>query len=327
MKRCEALMGRKRTATKPLLPVVIINPVAGSGVGHDAFRHAEHALLDIVGEMEVHFTEASGDAEAFAAKALDEGPRDIIVAGGDGTINEVVNGWFDAKGQERAAGSRLVLLGGGTGSDFVRSIGLATTSDTCAALKANTSRRVDVGVLTCRARQGGGTVQRRYLNVASFGLSSMANEAVSRFSAMGGGLAYAAATVWSLVGWSNPGITLTYTTHDDRALRYEGPLVMGAFANGRFFGGGMMVAPEAEVDDGLLDVVLIGNLRRRDVVRLARHLYDGSHVAHSSVTTVRAKSVEVSGPESTLIEADGDVFGCLPASFGTAHAAITVVCP
>lgn len=321
------MMGRKRTAPKPLLPVVIINPVAGSGVGHDAFRHTEHELLDLLGEMEICFTEAPGDAEVLAAKALDEGARDIIVVGGDGTINEVVNGWFNANGLERAPGSRLVPLGGGTGSDFVRSIGLATASDTCTALRNDTSRRVDVGILTCKARHGGDTVERRYLNIASFGLSSMANEAVSRFSAMGGGLAYAAATVWSLVGWSNPGIELTYTTHDDRALRYEGPIVMGAFANGRFFGGGMMVAPEAEVDDGLLDVVLIGNLRRRDIVRLARHLYDGSHVVHSSVTTVRAKSVEVSGPESTLIEADGDVFGRLPATFTADHAAITVVCP
>jgi diacylglycerol kinase (ATP) len=102
---------------------------------------------------------------------------------------------------------------------------------------------------------------------------------------------------------------------------------MGAFANGRFFGGGMQVAPEALCDDGLIDVVLIGDLRRRDILRLARHLYDGSHVEHPSVTTVKAKSIDVTGPESTLFEADGEVFGRLPASISLQVGAITVVCP
>jgi diacylglycerol kinase (ATP) len=321
------MMGRATAGSEPLQPIVILNPVSGSGVGHDVFRHAEHDLLDIVGEMEVMFTGGPGEANALVADALDEGPRDVIVVGGDGTINEVVNGWFDDDGRARSPEARLVLLGGGTGSDFVRTLGLQGPEDTCAALKANTTRRVDVGLVTCGSLHGGDRIQRRYLNIASFGLSSVVNQGVSRFSAMGGGLAYAAATVWSLVGWSNPTVRLTYTTPDDRSLSYEGPVVMGAFANGRFFGGGMMVAPDASIDDGFIDIVLIGDLRRRDVVRLARHLYDGSHVEHPSVTTVRAKSIEVDGDQSTMIEADGEVFGRLPATFTLEPGAITVVCP
>ena len=320
-------MGRKRTPKKPLKPVVIINPVAGSGVGHDLFRHAEHDLLDVLGDMDVHFTNARGDAEALTAEALNEGPRDIIVVGGDGTLNEVVNGWFDDAGHQRAPEARLVPLAGGTGSDFVRSLGINSAADTCHALRTNSSRRIDVGCVVCKSIEGGDDVERRYVNIASFGLSSMANQEVSRFSAVGGRLAYAAATAMSLIGWSNPAIQLTYTTYDGRHLRYESPAVMGAFANGRFFGGGMKVAPDAQLDDGLIDVVMVGDLRRRDILRLARHLYDGSHIAHSSVTTMRAKTVEVIGPSSTLIETDGDAVGRLPASFTLQREAITVVCP
>ena len=306
-------------------PLVIINPSAGSGVGHDRFRHIEHELLDHFGDLRVVFTDARGDAERETSKALQEGVKDILVVGGDGTINEVVNGWFSAEGTPYCDEARLVLVGGGTGSDLVRSLGLTGEASLMGALASGSSRLIDVGLVRCQDLDGQGVVSRHYVNIASFGLSSLANQEVSKFSAMGGTIAYAAATALSLVGWSNPHVRITYTRESGAPRVYEGRVVVGAFANGRYFGSGMTMAPDALLDDGLLDAVLVGDMRRRDVLRFARHLYDGSHIEHPAVMHAKSASIEVDGPFNVMIEADGDVCGRLPAKFSIARQAIRVV--
>ncbi len=313
----------ERPSAKP--PLVIINPRAGSGAGHDRFRHVEHELLDHFGDLAVLFTDARGDAEDATRDALEQGTKDIIVVGGDGTINEVVNGWFQGEGEPLSEDARLILLGGGTGSDFVRSLGLGGEHGTLDALRAGRTRRVDVGSVRCQELEGRGVVTRRFVNIASFGLSSLANTEVEKFSAMGGTIAYAAATALSLLGWSNPLVRVTYSGPSEAPRAYEGPVVVGAFANGRYFGSGMMMAPDAQLDDGLMDLVLVGDLRRRDVVRFARHLYDGTHVEHPAVTVAQSPMVDVEGPYSVMIEADGDVCGRLPAQFTIQPKALQVV--
>jgi len=317
-------MGRRRAKRGAALAV--INPVAGRGVGHDAFRRVEHALLDALGDLEVVFTEAPGDATRLTREALLAATRDVIVAGGDGTVNEVVNGWFDDDGAPLAADARLIVIPGGTGSDLARTLGLGTAEAAVAALVADQSREVDVGRVACQDLEARGTIERHFINIASLGLSGLVNRGVSRFSSMGGAAAYAAATAWSLVGWKNPSVRVTYQ-RDGKQKTYEGRIVTAACANGRFFGGGMQIAPGADPCDGALDLTLVGDLRRRDIVLLGRMLYDGSHVHHASVTTGRVTSVEVDGPASVLLEVDGETIGRLPASFGVRPGAIRFVCP
>lgn len=317
-------MGRRKTRRGTALAV--INPVAGRGTGHDAFRHVEHALLDVVGDLDVRFTEAAGDATDFTREALAEAPRVLIAVGGDGTVNEVINGWFDTDGTPLAPDARLVVLPGGTGSDLARTLGLDNAAAAVEALHRDQCRLIDVGVVTCRSLDGLTTETRRFVNIASLGLSGLVNRGVSRFSSMGGPVAYAAATALSLIGWKNPSIRVSYEKDGD-SKTYEGPIVTAAFANGRFFGGGMEIAPEADPFDGTLDLTLIGDLRRRDVVLLGRMLYDGSHVGHPSVTTGRATTVKVEGPDSVLLEVDGETFGRLPATFTIEPEAIRIVCP
>ena len=315
----------KKGAESKTEPLVIINPAAGSGAGHDLFRHREHELLDVIGEFELRFTSQRGDAETITAHALREGPRDIFVVGGDGTINEVVNGMFAGESPAHAAGSRLALLGGGTGSDLMRTLGLDSFDNTLEAIRDRRSIEVDVAKVVCQCRSSGSLVERLYVNIASFGLSSMANLEVSRFSAIGGSVAYAAATAWSLIGWSNPRVRITYSNAEGALRAYEGAVVMGAFANGRYFGSGMLIAPGAELADGLLNMVLVGDMRRRDIVRFARHLYDGSHIKHPDVVSAVATRVDVEGPANVMIEADGDVLGHLPASFELSPHTLSVV--
>ena len=318
-------MPKRAKEPKASPPLVILNPVSGAGAGHDLFRHCEHALLDLVGEFELRFTDQPGDAERLTRVGLQGGPRDVIVVGGDGTINEVVNGCLLGVPEATITETRLILLGGGTGSDLMRSLGLSTVDDTLRALQEDRSRALDIGLVRCQSPDGDGELERFFINIASFGLSSLANQEVSRFSAMGGAIAYAAATAWSLVSWRSPQVRLTYTSPEGALRAYEGGVVVGAFANGRYFGSGMMVAPEASLDDGLLDLVLVGDMRRRDILRFARLLYDGSHVEHPDVMSARATHVKVEGPASTMIEADGEVLGYLPAAFEVSAHKLRVV--
>ncbi len=311
------------TPQTSLRTIAIINEHAGGGAMADVFRRLEHPLRDAIGDFDVAFTDGPGDAIRIVRKALADGYRRVLSGGGDGTLNECVNGFFDDDGRALAPDAVLALLAGGTGGDFRKTVGLRTFEDTVQALTRGRVQDVDVGRVSYVSRAGPAT--RMFMNIASFGMSGLVDRNVASFKQFGGKAAYFGATLKSMWGWRNPRVTLTL---DGEALPPR-PIVTVAVANGRYFGGGMQVCPDARLDSGHLEVGVLGDLGRLELMLLSRSLYDGSHVYHPKVMMRRTKVVEAT-PEvgrEVFLDIDGEALGTLPARFEVLPGALKLVVP
>jgi len=302
--------------------LAIVNEHAGGGAMADVFRRLEHPLGDALGLFDVVFTDAPGHATLLARKGLSEGYRRIIVGGGDGTLNECVNGFFDEAGHPIARDAELALLSGGTGGDFRRTVGVASSEDTIEALTKGRSIPVDVGRVTFATPTGTGS--RYFINIASFGLSGLVDRNVPGFKQFGGKAAYFGATLKSLWRWKNPRVTLTL---DDEVLPPQ-PIVTVAVANGRYFGGGMCICPDARLDSGVFEVGVLGDFGRLELMLLSRAIYQGRHVYHPKVQMRRAKVVLASAlGEEVFLDIDGEALGQLPARCEILPGALLLVVP
>ena len=238
------------------------------------------------------------------ARSVAAGGRLVVVVGGDGTVNEVVNGLA-------GTGAELAVLPNGTGQDFGRSHGLPDGFDDAVRVALTGSpHEVDVGSVTFRTA-GGGEARRVFANVGSAGMSgAVARRANSMSKALGGRATFYYALVREFVRWRNTEVTVRLDA-DER----HGPMHDVIVANGRWHGGGMKLAPDARPDDGLFDVVLIGDVTKLDFVTTSPKLYSGGHVGHPRVEVLRSSTVEVDAPVPLPLELDGEVAGTTPARF------------
>lgn len=312
--------GAEGTARRTL---VVVNEHAGGGAMADVFRRLEHPLMAAIGPFDVAFTDGPGHAIAIVRKALSEGYQRIISGGGDGTLNECVNGFFAADGTPLGPEAELALLSGGTGGDFRKTVGVRSSEDTLAALARGRSIAIDIGRVTYSAREGQGT--RYFINIASFGMSGLVDRNVPAFKQFGGRIAYFGATLKSFLGWKNPRVALTL---DGEALAPQ-RVVTVAVANGRYFGGGMQICPDARLDSGIFEVGVLGDFGRLELVMLSGSIYEGRHVYHPKVQIRRARIVEAAAPggEEVFLDIDGEPLGVLPARFEILPAALRLVVP
>ena len=301
--------------------VLIVNPRAGGGAAHTVFRRIEHVIEEVVGEVDLHFTEGPNHATELAHAAAQQGARRILVCGGDGTVSEVVNGLMS--GANLGERPVLVVLAGGTGGDLRKSLGLESVRETLELLQAGRIRTIDVGRVEARHVETDAPFSRHFVNVASFGLGGLVDRHVHAFSALGGRAAYGLATALALWGWKNPLIRMTI--EGDHPLEVEMRAVTVAVANGRFFGGGMCIAPEARLDDGLFDVTILGDLRRRDLIRAASGLYGDDGLSHPGILSRQGVRVRAESDDRVLLDIDGEAIGCLPATFEIEAGALEVV--
>ena len=240
-----------------------------------------------------------------------------MVVGGDGTVNEAVNGLLSAGGT-----CELAVVPCGTGDDFARTFGIPTNSEQALAVAANgRARKVDAG----RARLGAGeSVSERYFaNFAGAGISgaiALKGEATSR--RFGARAAYAWATVAVFTRWSS----MPMTIEADRERR-EGRMFEVIVAIGAYAAGGMHIAPDASPDDGLFDVVLIGDVTKLDFVTTFPKIYRGTHVGHPKIEVLKAREVSVT-PEAPLpVVLDGEQPGPTPARFDVLPGAVSLRVP
>ncbi len=302
--------------------VVVVNPKSQGGkLGK---RWSE--VSEIIGRafpFDEAITTGVGDATRIARAALKGGAERIIAIGGDGTVNEVVNGFFE-DGKPIAPEATLALIPYGTGGDFRRSLKLPeSTSDAVALIAAGHRRKIDVGKLTFVATDGSpGT--RMFANIASFGVSGVVDRLVNESGKkLGGKLSFMFASVRATWSYKNQRVQLVFDGTD----RAEISINTVAVANGRYFGGGMKVAPAAELDDGSFDVVSIGDLGMGEVLSMSRKIYKGDHLAMDKVSVRRAKVVEAEGIEPGAVielDVDGENPGRLPARFEIVPASLWV---
>jgi len=306
--------------------VVVVNP--NSQGGRLGKRWPE--LADLLQRQfpfdDVH-TRGPGDATVLVREALRAGAERIVAIGGDGTVNEVINGFFE-RGKSIAPTASFALIPYGTGGDFRRSIEMPTeTHEAAKVIAANHTRTIDVGRLDFVGTDGH-PATRMFANIASFGVSGVVDRLVNESGKKLGRLSFALATARATWSYKNQRVQLIFD--GDAQNRVETTINTVAVANGKYFGGAMMVAPNAELDDGQFDVVAMGDFGFGDLLKSGRRLYKGTHLGMDKVTARRARLVEAEpiDPNAVVeLDVDGEPLGRLPARFELVPGAVKVVVP
>jgi YegS/Rv2252/BmrU family lipid kinase len=293
-------------------PLVIVNPRSGGGLSEARWARVRGALADGLGELDSAHTTAPRDATEIARREAAAGRRLILALGGDGTISEVADGVLAAGA---GATTEIGLIPRGTGGDFRRTLELPKEVAAAARhIREAAPRVVDAGRVRYRTADGGEGV-RHFINVASFGFSSaVARRANASSKRFGGKLAFLGATLRELIAHENTDVWLTVDGEQPRQRR----VMLAAVGNGRFFGGGMKICPDASLDDGSLDLVAVGDLTRGQVIANLGKLFGGTHleleeVTHARITRLHAEPVEAGA--TIPVELDGETPGHLPATF------------
>lgn len=298
--------------------LVIANPASGAGRTARALPRLERKLRDAVGDYERVWTKGPRDAERIAREGVRAGVERLIVAGGDGTAAEVVTGLMSASLSTQV---EIAFLPLGTGADFHRTLDIPRDPEgAIAELASGKGRRIDVGSVRY-VTDGGGERTSHFLNVASAGLSGVVTRRVRSSKMLGARLSFLLGTLAGLATFRAPALRVRV----DGAEVWGGELALAAVANGRYFGGGMHVAPEARPDDGLLDVVLVPALPKHVLVSRLPRLYAGTHLSVPGVTLHRGRHVELEPIGAPALgEVDGEPVATVPMTVGVLPAALQV---
>jgi len=301
----------------------IVNPRAADRRAERRWPELRLQMEAVLGALEVYQTTAPGHAIELARAALGKGARTVIAVGGDGTVSEVVNGFFDGT-QPVARDAVLGVIPLGTGSDLCRTLGLPLEERAALeVIRRGATRRIDLESArfeTLEGRPG----QRLGVNIASFGMGGLVAARANRASKWLGGKA--------LFQWTTLRTALTFGGNTVR-LRLDGKalppvkITNVAVGNAQFHGAGMWACPRAVVDDGLLDVTVFRYLTLLEIVGAFPALYNGKIYEHPKVEFHHAKRVEATAEEPAYLEVDGEPVGRLPLEITVLPQALTVCVP
>jgi diacylglycerol kinase (ATP) len=310
------------------LPLIIVNPASAGGATGRAWPGVASEVRRHFGSFAVAFTERGGEAARIAEREASAGRRLIIACGGDGTVSEVANGILRS-----GAGAELGVLPSGTGGDFRRTLGVsARAADAARSLREGETHAMDAGRVT-HSNERGEEESRYFVNVASFG---MGGDVIKRVKSreglpagaarlLGGKASFAAAALHATLTFEKPTVRVSLDGGADSRMTVANFCV----ANALFFGGGMKIAPNAKVDDGLFDVVAVGDVSALTVLANSYKLYLGTHLGMQEVRHAHARRVraEPASGEAVKLEVDGELVGRLPAEFEILPGALRVRCP
>ncbi|MBN1835697.1 MAG: diacylglycerol kinase family lipid kinase [Spirochaetales bacterium] len=298
----------------------VVNPHSSHGRTAAQWPEWRRRVQDVLGRADYALTERHMHAAELAGDALTRGYELVVAVGGDGTLNEVLNGFFSA-GVPLHPEAALGYLPSGTGADFARTMGHHERSieEHIACWREDRLRRLDCGEVRFLATTGEET-RRLFINESSLGFSADTAEAVNRASKhFRGKLPFFLGVLRTLGALRTPVLHVVV----DGTTVHRGPTLLVAVANGKYFGGSMMIAPNAEVDDGQFDVIVIDGMSRLQVLRKIPKIYSGSHLSEPEVHAYRGSQVHIqaSGTE-VLLEMDGEQPGKLSADFRISHTTV-----
>ena len=302
---------------------LVLNPHAGAGAAGRKLPEIVRALARHDLSVEVARTSGPGDATRLARTSFDDGIDIIVVVGGDGTLNEVTQAYVDDDGEPKP-GPEIALIPVSTGGDFKRTLGLTgSIDDAVQRLRTGQTRAVDLGIMQL-VSLAGAPITRAFVNVTSFGIGGITDKLVNEAPKwVGGRAAFFVGSARAMLTYRNASVRVRV---DDREF-FKGPVFNVAVANGRFFGGGMMIAPHADLANGLMDVVCLGDMSRLQVLSLGSRIYRGEHLAMPKVSSTRGERIEAESlDEATqvLVDMDGETPGRLPIRIRVAHEALKV---
>lgn len=296
---------------------VIVNPAAGAGRTARLWPQIMGLFRGQGLRFEHDITEAPGHAIELARAAAADGYDMVVSVGGDGTINEIVNGLYAAGNIED---SLLGIVSTGTGSDYIRTVGVPRRyEEACRCFLEPKKLTVDLGVVEYAS--DGRRAERLFVNFAGMGFDAeIVQRTTQQFKALGSLPAYLAGLLVTLISYRNRDISLVV---DGEAVDTRVCTVV--MSNGRYGGGGMLAAPDASIDDGYLDVMIVGDLSKPDLLWSLPRIYRGTHLTHPKVTMKRAKEIEIRSAQPMQLQADGELLGQVPARFRILPSVLKVV--
>ena len=268
---------------------LIINPAAGRGAGRRLTPAITTYLAELGIETDSHVSRSGGDLTALVAKQLGTHPDAVIVVGGDGSVHEAANGWMQAGG-----GAPLAVVPVGTGNDFTKMLDCG--GDWRAACrKISQARTRQIDVVRCN--------DFYFVNTLGVGFDARVAMAANRMQWLHSSMVYAVALLRTLCfAHATPVARVRYA-----GTTIETPITLIAVNNGRVEGGAFVLAPQAEIDDGLLDVVVARGLSRLGILGLVPRVMRGSHIEHPAVTTFRTGKLLIESDTGLPVHADGEI--------------------
>jgi diacylglycerol kinase (ATP) len=292
----------------------VINPAAGRGRGRTQLPHIADALATVDADVRIEVSADLGDAVRIAESAFDD-DRGVVACGGDGLVCRLAGVAAERDGV-------LAIVPAGSGNDFARHLEIPRGDPAAAAALLRSGRIEQVDL--CRAKTADGT-RAWSTTVANAGFDAEANRWANTVDWAGGTPLYVLATIRTLASYRPRRVRVTV---DDDVLDTDAWLV--AVGNTRSYAGGMMITPDAALDDGALDVCVVGRVSRPDFLRTFPKVFDGTHTSNPLVTMRRGKRVTIEMPEALDTEdlwASGEHVGPLPARLEAVPGALDVVIP
>ena len=303
--------------------VFIVNPQAAMGSTGREWPRIQSFAQERLGLFQAYLTSGPGVATLLTRDALQNGAERIICVGGDGTLNEVVNGFMTEDGPIRAD-AKLGYIPRGTGLDFIKCSAIPKEPAKALDLIAHShSKRIDLGRIRFKPSNGQ-SFHRYFHNITSFGLAGEVVKRVNRNSKIFGGfISFIWSTLITILVYKKKKIRLKVDDHFDEVINTWNIVV----ANGRYCGGGMCVAPEAKMDDGQFNITVIGDLSLIEVFRNLPKLYTGNILKAIKVFPLVGKKVEAHSNQHVLLDVDGEQPGRLPVTIDILPNALSIITP
>lgn len=306
-------------------PTVIFNPIAGHGQSERRWPELQRRLSNILGAFQLITTKSPGDATIQARQAVDDGCKHIISVGGDGTHNEIVNGIFTAS---RNSGSAVVFspLPAGTGNDLCRTLGMTSSDPEEAAFRAierKQTRRIDLLSVRCQGKQNE-IITRYALLFAAYGAVPAITARVNAsrlLKRVSGRFSYLVATLLTALTYPHINVDISIDTGNRQQMR----TFTGLCLNTVYAGGGMRLAPNAKIDDGQFNLIVLGDMSRWDIIfQKPDWLFAGHHLLHPKITEHLGRQLLVTGAGDIPVDIDGESVGTLPLAINTVPNALLI---
>jgi len=299
----------------------IINPVSSNGKTGKRWPAYKKRFKEAKLNLDINETLYPGHAVNLTKNALNGGYKTIMAVGGDGTVNEIVNGFYH-NGQLINKEAVLLVFSQGTGSDYIKSLGLKKNIDTVINTYKKYERKwVDIGKMKY-LNFDQKVVERYFVNEADVGIGGETVEYVNRSSKlMGGLLTYLIGAIRSVIRYDNKKMKLEI---DGKVIK-EGLINSVMVSLGKYFAGGMPIAPKAIIDDGLFDIIILGDLSKTETLLNLYKAYQGTHIDYHKIDYIQGKEVKIDTEERVLIDIDGESAGMLPAEFKILEQAFPVL--
>ena len=293
---------------------LIVNPASGAGKTGRKWPDIKVYLRKIGLDFDYSITESPGHAVELAKSAVKRGFSLLVSVGGDGTISEVAQGLFEAEALNSVS---LGIISTGTGADYIRTVGIPRTyTDACRLLISPQKHLVDVGVI-----EFANGSRRVFVNFAGLGFASdVVRATTQKYKATGAMTSYLLGLFSTLVSYKNKDISITIDGKIDQKK-----VVTLLVGNGKYAGGGMKTTPNADIQDGLFDVLIVDDMTKFDLLFSLPKIYKGTHLTHPKVFIRRVKELEIHSKQKTSIQVDGDLVGETPARFYVLPAALNIV--